>query len=193
MRCFVAIDLPDDLKDTLALAQGALGDAAPQADVRWTPPGSMHVTLQFLGEVPAAEVPAVAGAVAGAASRCPPLALRAVGVGAFPSPARARVVFADVEGDADALRALVGDLGARLEPLGWPPEARAFHAHVTLGRVRRPRSLGRLATAIADVGRRARFGAWTATDVVLYHSRLGGRHGSTYEALARVPLSSPCP
>ena len=67
MRCFVAIDLPDDLKDTLALAQGALGDAAPQADVRWTPPGSMHVTLQFLGEVPAAEVPAVAGAVAGAA------------------------------------------------------------------------------------------------------------------------------
>jgi len=192
MRCFVAIDLPDEIRATLALVQGALSDAAPRADVRWTPLASMHVTVQFLGDVPGSDVPAVARALADAAARCTPLALRTVGLGAFPTAARARVVFAAVEGAVVELGRLAADLGSRLAPLGWPPEPRRFHAHVTLGRVRRPASLGRLAAAMEDVGQ-ACFGSWTAPEVVLYHSRLGGPEGGTYEVLARVPLSAPCP
>ena len=75
MRCFVAIDLPDEVKVALGRTQAALRDGAPQADVRWTAAPGLHVTLQFLGEVPEATAPAVADPLTRAAAGCPRLAL----------------------------------------------------------------------------------------------------------------------
>ena len=59
-----------------------------------------------------------------------------------------------------------------LAPLGFPPEARAFSAHVTIGRVRSPRGARALAPAIEAAGA-VELGAWTAPELVLYESRLG--------------------
>jgi 2'-5' RNA ligase len=84
------------------------------------------------------------------------------------------------------LSALAGTVDRALAPLGFPPEARAFTAHVTLGRVRSPKGLDRLAAAIGAV-ERLDVGAWTGGEVVLYRSHLRPT-GAVYEALERLPL-----
>lgn len=185
MRCFVAIDLPDDVRASVASAQQRLRDAAPNADARWTTPASMHLTLKFLGEV--VDVDAVRAALAQVASRHRPVALAAGGLGAFPGPARPRVLWAGITGGIRELGLLAVDVERAFQPLGFAPEARPFRGHLTLARVRSPRGLAGVARVLASDA--SSFGTWTATDVVLYRSHLRST-GSVYEALARVPLSS---
>jgi 2'-5' RNA ligase len=188
MRLFIAVDLPEALRRVLGQAQVALREAAPTTDVRWTSPERLHITLRFLGEVPEDAVPLLVGVMKRAAAGCPPPELAAAGVGAFPSLSRPRGIWVGIDGP---LAGLAAEIGTGLTAAGYPPEPRAFRAHVTLGRVRRSGAPRALATAI-DVLGRARFGAWTATEVVLYRSHLRPT-GSVYEPLARVPLLAPCP
>ncbi len=170
--------------------QAELKRAAGRAadDVKWVPIENVHLTLQFLGGVPEERVEDVGAAVAAAARTIPALHLELQGTGAFPSARRARVLWAGIGGDLEGLTALVAELGRRLSPLGFPPEARAFSAHLTLGRSRDPRGLPGLAAALAHV---ADTGSprWRATDVVLFQSRLSPA-GPIYQALARAPLGA---
>jgi RNA 2',3'-cyclic 3'-phosphodiesterase len=184
MRCFVAIDLPDDVRAAVAAAQERLRGAAPKADVRWVAPGSMHLTLKFLGEVADAEP--IRAVLASVASRHGPIALAAGGLGAFPGPSRPRVLWAGITAGVRELGLLAADVERALAPLGFAPEARPFRGHLTVARVRSPRGLARIGAVLgADA---SAFGSWTATDVVLYRSHLRPT-GSIYEPLARVELS----
>ena len=79
-------------------------------------------------------------------------------------------------------------IAAALAPLGFPPESRPFRGHVTIARVRSPRGIGRIAAAIR-AGGDVDFGRWTATDVVLFQSRLRPS-GAVYEPLARFALAN---
>jgi 2'-5' RNA ligase len=188
LRLFVALDPPAAVRERLAAIAAELRARAGRAaaDVRWVPPGSLHLTLQFLGAVAEDRVDAIRGAVAAAAAAAPPIVLRVEGAGAFPSPRRPRVLWAGLAGDVAPLAALVQDLGARLAPLGHPPEARPFSAHLTLGRARDPRGAPRLAAALAPLAPAPPV-AWRAEEVVLVRSHLSPK-GSRYEAIARSPL-----
>jgi 2'-5' RNA ligase len=104
--------------------------------------------------------------------------------GAFPSERRGRVLWLGVsEGDA-LLAQLAAAVGALLAPVGHPPEARPYHAHLTLARLKAPADLRPVVAALGStpVGR-----AWTAEEVVLFRSK-PGRGGSEYTARARFPL-----
>jgi 2'-5' RNA ligase len=87
------------------------------------------------------------------------------------------------EGDA-LLAQLAAAVGALLAPVGYPPEARPFHTHLTLARLKAPADLRPVVAALGagPVGR-----AWTAEEVVLFRSK-PGRGGSEYTARARIPL-----
>jgi 2'-5' RNA ligase len=154
--------------------------------VRWVDPAQLHLTLQFLGQVPDAQAAEIGAQLVPVAARHPAIELAAAGLGAFPTLRRARVVWAGLTGGVAELAALAREVGTALEPLGFVPEARPFRAHVTLGRVRSPHGLGRLSRAL-ERGGAAEFGAWTVHDVVLYQSRLRPT-GAVYEAIARAPL-----
>jgi RNA 2',3'-cyclic 3'-phosphodiesterase len=171
VRCFVAVDVAPEVRAAIVRAQTALRAAAPHADVRWTAPAAFHVTLKFLGAVADGRVPAVIAAVGPAIAGAEPLALAAGGLGAFPSRARARVVWAGIAVGGESVAALASAIDTALAPLGFPVEARPFHAHLTIGRVRSPRGARELAAALEDRARDS-FGAWTAAEVVLYESRL---------------------
>ena len=168
--------------------QAALRRATGGEAVRWVDPASVHLTLQFLGAVPEDRVEEVRAAVAAAAAGGSPLRLEVAGAIAFPGPRRPRVIGSGVRGDLPGLAALVTDLGRELAPLGYPPEDRPFHPHLTLARVRAgvpPRGLGE-ALAAAAAGPPA---AWVADEVVLVRSHLAPG-GSRHEPLARFPLSA---
>ncbi len=187
MRCFVAIDLPDDVRRALEAAQATLRAAAPRADVRWVSAAAMHLTLKFLGDVSPEHCASVQAAIAGVTAGTPPIPLHASGLGVFPGPARPRVIWAGLAGGLGELGALAAAVERALAPLGFPPEQRPFRGHVTLGRVRSPRGFAPLERALGGAPGAA-FGRWSVTEVVLYRSHLGPA-GSRYEALAHLPLA----
>ncbi len=164
-RLFVAIDLSEDVRETLRALRTDLDGA------RWTPAAQYHVTLAFLGEVEherMAEIKAALEQVAGA-----PLELRLQGLNVFPSRRRPRVLVAGVE-RAEALTALHARVEAAMENVGFAPENRAFRPHVTIARLTSPP----LATLRAylhrhqDLGHQDLKAAWQADRFHLYESVL---------------------
>jgi 2'-5' RNA ligase len=187
VRCFVAVDVPPDVRARVAALAQRLRRAAPRADVRWSSTETLHLTLKFLGEVPDARVPAVEQALATVAAARAPLTLVAAGAGGFPSASRARVLYVGILGQVEELIRLAGAVDGALEALGFPGERRAFRGHLTVGRVRSPRGGAGLAAALGAEGGAA-VGTWTAAELVLYRSRLhpgGARH----DAIARLALA----
>ena len=185
MRCFVAVDLSAEVRAAVAAVQARVRAAAPRADVRWLDPHAFHLTLKFLGAVSDERVAAVSAALEGAASGAP-LELEARGLGAFPTIQRPRVLWAGIAAGAPRLVALAEAVERALVPLGCPPEARPFRAHLTIARVRSPRDAGALAKAIEAEGAVA-LGTWTAGEVVLYQSHLKPT-GAVHERVARHRL-----
>ena len=118
IRCFLAIDLPEDLRPGLALVQGELKRS--QADVRWVPPGNIHITLKFFGNVTDAEVPAIIAAAREVAAEQAPLTLKVTGAGAFPNTRSPRVVWLGLGGDMLPLSAVFLPAGKGLCGAGLP-------------------------------------------------------------------------
>ena len=188
MRLFVAVDPSGTVRAALARAQATLREAAPRADVRWVDPTNLHLTLKFLGNVADERAGDVSGALKASVAGHAPIALAVRGLGAFPSLRRPRIVWAGLVDGVVPLRALAAAIDTALEPLGHPREDRPFAAHVTLGRVRSPKGVDRLTSAVT-AGVALDFGAWTAADVVLYRSHTHPT-GSVYEPVARIALDS---
>jgi 2'-5' RNA ligase len=160
--------------------------------IRWTRAESVHVTLQFLGNVPANLVPQISAAVKEACEGTGPLNLVLGGIGAFPNVGRPRVVWIGIEGDTCRLRALATTIGQRLEPLGYKPD-KPFEPHITLGRVRetvRPDELRAISQALAaQAARNSPKTSFTIRSVSLMESHLQPG-GSVYTRLASVELGS---
>lgn len=151
IRAFIAVELPEAVKTTLAALGRELDGRVPPGSVRWVRPEAMHLTLRFLGDTPQEALPGIQAALDGIGLRHAPFTLELGRVGCFPNCRRPRVVWVGLAGpDADrqALLALKGDIDEGLRPLGWPPEDRPFQAHLTLGRVKDAAGLDRVNWAV---------------------------------------------
>jgi RNA 2',3'-cyclic 3'-phosphodiesterase len=137
LRLFIAVRFSDEVRENLARMQERLRHRLPPAaDIKWVPPANIHLTLQFLGNVDAGLLPKLAGSLNGAYDDVAPFTAELAGLGAFPSPRRARVIWAGMRHGADGLRALHAATLRVTEGFGFEPEKRPFKAHVTLGRAR---------------------------------------------------------
>lgn len=170
VRCFVAADFPEDVRRDLGALQQRL--KARGLDLRWVSPAALHLTLKFLGELPAETFEAAASALEAPLGLGAPLVLKPADLGAFPSPRRPRVLWVGLAGDVPRLARAALVLEARLEPLGIPRETRPFTPHLTLARARGPAGGPPLDRYLADEGE---YGGpeFEVSDVTLYESRLG--------------------
>jgi len=191
IRTFLAIELPDEVRAYLAECQACLKGVG--ANVKWTRPEQIHLTLVFLGNVPVADVPALVEAVRTAVAPFGPAALRATGTGQFPPGGAPRVVWVGVETRSGDLAGLQQAVAEATGPFAEKHENRRFHPHLTLGRVRfgRGRSGGpgdvrSLSRAVAEMAG-AKGPEFEAAEVVLFQSDLGPR-GPAYTPLARIGL-----
>jgi 2'-5' RNA ligase len=187
-RLFVALDPPEALRRRIAGAVAALRRSAGHAadEVRWISAETLHLTVQFLGAVPEERIPEIDAAVRAAAAASRPLNLELRGAGGFPNARRPRVVWIGIAGDVAPLGALAEDLGRRLTPLGFQPEARPFNPHLTVGRARDGRGAPGLGGALAEASQGEGI-VWRAAELVLFESHLepgGARH----EPLLRASL-----
>jgi 2'-5' RNA ligase len=186
MRLFLAVDPPPSAVRDLTRALAPLRDA-PGAP-RWTTPDRWHVTLQFLGEVPAPVAGPLQDAVAPAVAAAPPMSLQVAGAGRFGSRRRPAVCWAGLAGDVGELTALADRLGAAVRTVGIRTEDRPFRAHLTLGRWRPGQPAD---PALPDRLAGYRGPAWPVTEVVLWRSRLGPT--PSYERLAAWPVTTRTP
>lgn len=155
-------------------------------DVAWVSSANLHLTLKFLGNVAEERLGAIAGALEGSAARVHAFDADFVGLGAFPSLTRPRVVWAGVTEGADATVELAGRVDEALTTLGFAREERTFSPHVTLGRVRQPRRDPSLTEALGAAAG-ARFGRIGVTRVSLMRSELSPR-GARHSELASMSL-----
>jgi RNA 2',3'-cyclic 3'-phosphodiesterase len=157
-------------------------------DVAWVGRDNFHLTLKFLGGVEPGRLDAVITSLAEVGRARSPFELAVRDLGAFPSRSRPRVLWAGVDEGAGAAGALAAAVDDALAPLGFEREARAFSAHVTLGRVRSPRPDPRLAEAL----RGDAYGRQRVEHLSLMRSELSPR-GARYTELAALPLAARAP
>jgi 2'-5' RNA ligase len=157
-------------------------------DVVWVAPANFHLTMKFLGAVEPQRVADVDRALGDAVTGLSAFDLALRGLGAFPTVAKPRIIWAGVADGAAELSAIAARVERALSPLGFPAEARPFSAHVTLGRVRTPRRNPRLAAALAASGD-VELARVPVARVSLMRSELSPR-GARYSELAGHALAA---
>jgi len=135
IRAFIAVELPAELIKRLKDFQTLLSPVHLRG-VKWVDPGSIHLTLKFLGNVDAGRLEAVKQTVAVAVKSQRPFQLTTGGTGFFPGPQRARVFWLGLEGDIEDLGGLQKGIDRAMAGLGFESENRPFTAHLTLARLR---------------------------------------------------------
>ena len=189
MRLFIAVPVPEAVKNAIEKAQSELRAALPGDVVRWAKRGQFHLTLRFLGNVASAEVNAVVDSLRHACEPFAPLPLRAERIGFFPHMRSPRVVWAWVYDRNEVLQQLQQAIERATKPFTREAAEEKFTGHVTLGRIRGIKraeadALGKVAIGMAE----RFFGEWTADHVELIRSELSSE-GSRYTTLESVALA----
>jgi 2'-5' RNA ligase len=184
MRLFCGVFPPPDV----AAAIGEQLDALDLPRGRWVQDSQLHMTLAFLGEVPSSSLAQMSAALVRAAASQSRFWLELGQLDAFPSFARARVVFLRaLRGEAE-LNRLAERLAAELPAELRPADSRDFHAHLTLARFAEPPQAAVMHT-LSDRLAAARF-AFEVQRLDLMHSELG-RGGARYGRVHAAPMSPP--
>ncbi len=179
LRQFLALELPVAWREVLAERRRLL--SARASGWRWANIDSIHLTLRFLG--------AVEAGIDDVARRAWPKVVRGYGpfelelgsLGCFPERGRPRILWAGVESDP-ALTALAASLERVARGLGFEPESREFHPHLTLARARR----GERATLPEGLAAPLA-SSFVVSEVILFQSVLHSG-GPRYTALERYRL-----
>jgi 2'-5' RNA ligase len=187
MRLFFAVFPPPAVQQAafaLATALRRDGDA-----VSWVKRDNLHYTLRFMGELGESGARRAAEAAAEAAAGIAAFDAVLGGLGAFPNPRRARVLWAGLAAGAEPLQALAAALEAALRRRGFDRADQRFTAHLTIGRVRDPRAdwTERLSAVPAPDPALARF---RVDRLLLMESKLSPK-GSTYTVRAEGVLPPP--
>jgi 2'-5' RNA ligase len=180
IRSFVAVSISEGARRQIAQLLSYLR-REPGADVRWVRPELMHLTLVFLGEVPQAFLDRAAVELAQVAGRHSAFEVQLKGLGAFPGPSRARVVWVGTDKGRTEVCALQRDVETALSSVGYRPERRSFSPHLTIGRLRAPGDVSRVAATQFESE------PFTIDRIVLFRSVLG-TGGPTYTRLSEFPL-----
>lgn len=184
LRLFVAVDMPEESKSALEQAVNPWRERLGAG--RWVVRDNWHVTMKFLGRTWPRLLPVVAAADREVASTVVPFQVRLSGLGVFPGPSRARVLWAGLDDPDGHLTGLSEGLDAALAK-DFTPEKRAFTPHLTVARFNPPIPMREHAEALAGTPIDAP--PFTVDRLVLYRSHLSPR-GARYEALEGFPLGS---
>ena len=190
IRSFVAVNFPVPVVRRIADEVGAMKQRVVDAgcQVAWVPTANLHLTLKFLGMIEAASVEAIIGRLGRELAGRAPFEIEARGLGAFPNLEQPRVLWAGVT-PSPKLAALQKDVDEWMADLGFPREERAFHPHLTIGRVKDPGPApAQWLPALIAEREALVFGVGRATEVVVYESRTLGA-ATEYRALGRAALA----
>lgn len=164
MRLFVAIDLPEEVR------QNVWGLYSELPAAHWVDRQQLHLTLRFIGEADDKTFGQLKEALASVRSTPFPLAL--TGLGTFPG-GQPRVLWVGIE-ENEPLRLLQENVEMAVIAGGGAPEHRPFSPHITIARFKDPPPRGLLASYL-DRNRDFRCEPFSVCQIHLYSSTLTGR------------------
>lgn len=177
MRLFIALSLPDEVRERLS----QLGNGLPGA--RWVAPESLHLTLRFVGELEGPQAHDLDDMLS--TIDLPEFELALRGLGTFDEGRRLRSLWVGVEPN-EALQRLQSKVENAVQRAGLPAERRKFKPHVTLARFKETPPGQKLQHYLAAHGL-FRCGPFPVEEFVLYSSFLA-HTGALYQAEAVYPL-----
>ena len=176
LRLFLAFEIPEAQRRSIESAIEPLRPSVRGA--RWTARESWHVTLKFLGATVEDRLEAVASTAAGVAASSTATKSALTGLGAFPGPQRARVVWVGLV-DHGVLSSLARTLQAGFAGIGFPAEVRPWRPHLTVARLKVPGPVDLTGAGPVDES------PFPVEEIVLFRSHLKPS-GAVYEPLARA-------
>ncbi len=198
MRTFIAIDLPDAIKDEIRdrqrRIQSALHPNHAHRLLRWTLPDKMHITLRFLGETSDEQRDRLAQPLRRIAAAQSPFQLQLSQIGVFPNWSRLRVLWIGLDGELESLQQMQQAVEAAAQEAGFAAEGKSFSPHITLARIGKDSSnedVRRLGGSLQTWSQQtaAPSGSpWTVDRIIHVQSQLRAQ-GALYTPLAEFPLS----
>jgi 2'-5' RNA ligase len=189
VRLFIAMDFSSQIILEVTIFQNKLRSDLSNIPIRWVAPETMHLTLQFLGDVPQSQIPAIQEAISTSAAGFSVIPLHIGSIGSFPSYKNPQVLWLGISAN-QTLKKIATQLQAALQPLGFKPE-KDFLPHLTLGRLNKmaTREQQNLVSAVLARWQSVDIGEDRMREVILYQSDLTQR-GPIYTALFRFPLKN---
>jgi 2'-5' RNA ligase len=172
MRCFIAIDIDEKIRNALSDLQQQLRDSidVKKGDINWVNPENMHLTLKFLGEIKDEKVAEICNIVKAVAAGHKSFELDIESVGHFGGRSP-KVLWVGTGKGQENLLKLQEDIEKSLASVGWPEEAREFTGHLTLCRIRNPVVGIKLAQA-GENYKDFKIGTMPADSISVYQSEL---------------------
>jgi 2'-5' RNA ligase len=191
IRVFLAVELSSNIQEKLFALQQQLKGILPS--INWVRPESIHLTLKFLGYVEPSSVTQLFSALEPIGKKHKPFSVDVQGLGVFPQVKHPRIFWVGLTGNTQALQDLEFEIEAALEPLGFPPEEKTYHPHLTLARIKRENS--KIGSALMESGvleSEQYLGTLTIDWFTLFQSDLDSS-GATYTPLGTVVFSENTP
>jgi 2'-5' RNA ligase len=184
-RLFCAIEIPQQIRSRTLQHISRLRELVPAAHASWNRESNIHLTLKFIGETAMERVSNFDNAIARAVMGLQPFPIVVTGAGVFPRPRDPRVLWIGVSDPTGSLMELQSRVEHECEQEGFEREARKFHPHLTLARLRNQQGARGLAQAHLELNFAPE--QVLVTELLLLRSQLSSE-GSKYTTLARHQL-----
>jgi len=133
-RLFVGIKI--QLNNSLSIVLQNLIKSLPDDKINWTLPENMHITLRFIGETPAKQIPDIENCLQTAAAESSCITLETSKTGVFGSRHNPRVIWLGLS-PQQPIQSLFSTIQSNLAQTGILPSGENFVPHLTLGRIRK--------------------------------------------------------
>jgi 2'-5' RNA ligase len=191
LRAFIAVELPTAMLRRLGTEIAKLEELVDGRAIRWVESEAIHLTLQFLGEIDDRTAGLIAGCLDEVCAKYLRMSLEVGGLGGFPNLNRPRVIWIGIREPDRSLSKLQAEIEGGVSKVGIDAEDRAYHPHLTLGRLRREANQSQV-RLLADRLRMiqiADLGSVDVEGISLMQSELT-RAGAVYSRLHYAPLGT---
>ncbi len=134
MRAFIALEIPEQIKQTVEKIQQELKQSGFQA--HWVKPKTAHLTLAFLGSITSDKIRVIEKILKEVACQIKPVKIQLYKIDFFPSLNKREIIFVNLKGELGKLNALSLKIRRRLKEAGIYFDEKKFVAHLTLGRIK---------------------------------------------------------
>lgn len=189
MRTFIAIELPPEIKESLARIQNQLKTSG--ADAKWVEPQNIHLTLKFLGEINEQKLAQIVSIIEDISKNKNAFSIRLSSLGAFPKINSPRVIWIGIDKGDNETKDMVESLEEKIARIGIPKEDRPFSSHITIGRLRSSLNRQRLVKVLLDLqpNFEKEGKEFLVTKITLFKSTLIP-YGPIYEVLKEASLKT---
>ena len=185
IRTFIAFAPPSNVREDIYYFLENLKTS--KADVKWDTVDKLHVTMTFLGNVAEVDMHNVIACVKNCCASSRVFHVTYSKLGTFPNKKHPKVIWLGCEEPTGTLYSFKQHIDRALAPLGFTPDDRHFHPHITFGRVRSEKGIANLLSIMENLIIEPRTA--TVENILVMKSELH-REGAAYSIIESIQLPS---